>query len=104
MGRMQQNQVLLTYMRVQYYFEKFVLVNIRDQRKNTPLHYAAISSACSELLPLLLESIRKKDNDVLPYVNARNSESETPLMWALCAEYFANVKLLISVGNVPIIK
>lgn len=51
------------------------------------------------MLRLLLQNIKKKCNDVLQYVNAKDSNGDTPLMWAINKKHSANVKPLISVGN-----
>lgn len=54
------------------------------------------------MLTLLLENIKEKYTDVLPFVNARDGNGDTPLMWAINGELIANIKSLISLGNILI--
>lgn len=104
---MQQNQVLLhgyEYNTTQDFSKSFSASN-SDRRTNlTPLHCAAISVNCSEMLTLLLENIREKCTDVMQYINAKDNEGWTPLLWAISGYHFRNAKLLILQGNIPINK
>lgn len=71
--------------------------------QSTPLHYAAVSSKCFEILTLLLADIKEHYEDALLYVNAKDGDGDTPLMWATRSTHPANLNLLICVGSVFII-
>lgn len=66
----------------------------------TPLHYAAISLNCSEMLALLLEDIRENYNDMLSYINAKDGNGDTPLMWAIKDIRPEHAIPFISAGNI----
>lgn len=110
MGRMLQNHQVLNHLRNIRFFFKLKLLVATVPGVNL-LHYAAVSSDSCAMLTLLLENIKEKCNDLLAYINARDRNGDTPLMWAVTNRWYrkddeekekhcATAKLLISVGNV----
>lgn len=65
---------------------------------SSPLHSAAASNY-STLLAILLDELVKNYDDLQPYLNAKDSDGDTPLMWAIEKKQLTNTKTLLDHGS-----
>lgn len=65
----------------------------------TELHVAAVSYNCSTLLPLLLAENMEENCSENVQINVKDTNGNTPLLWAVYKNLTTNADVLISKGT-----
>ncbi|WP_341812566.1 ankyrin repeat domain-containing protein [Wolbachia endosymbiont (group A) of Conops quadrifasciatus] len=72
--------------------------NILAKNSHHTVLHSAVHSDNGEVVKLVLDKIKKIQGNISPYIDAKDTEGDTPLMWTAESSYVSAARILLDYG------